>query len=73
MPYTDSVWATGEEYRIYKTCGAKQMIVQQQSERPRYKSSVPDLPVTFEPRDRGQTCETRRSSSGSYRTTCSPR
>jgi hypothetical protein len=73
MPYTDLVRATGKDYRIYKTCGAKQMIVQQRSERPQYKSSVPDLPVSFEPRDRGQTCQTNCNSYGSCTTTCSPR
>ena len=62
----------GDSELVYERCVAN---VQQatRSERPQYKSSVPDLPVTFEPRDRGQTCQTRRTGNNGYSTTCSPR
>ena len=78
-PVTDWGYGhTGAKFTVYETCAAPRNVSHQQGSRqrttrPQYKSSVPDLPVTFEPRDRGQSCQTRRTGSNSYSTTCSPR
>ena len=68
MPYTDIVRASGKEYRIYKTCGAKQAVVQQ---RPVSQPTWTPLPYpnidTFQ---KPTTCTTKCNSSGTCTTRC---
>ena len=75
-PVTRSVWATGEEYRIYKTCGAKQVVAQPNpwAEMHRKNAEVirswdTTIPQIQTPGS-GLRCETRRTINGNYDTRC---